>query len=101
MNEDRIEGKVRAGVGKVEQFAGRVTGDTQTRVDGVIDEVTGRAQDMYGQAKDAAADAYEAAEEGAARIEDTIRDFVETRPYTTAVIALCAGLLIGRMGNRS
>lgn len=100
MNEDRFEGKARIIGGKVEQAAGRVTGDAKTRVEGILDEVGGRAQDAYGHAKDAASDAYEALEEGAESAEDFIRDFVETRPYTTAVIALCAGFLIGRLGRR-
>ncbi len=99
MNEDRIEGKMRTFGGKAEQLAGRATGDAKTKVEGVLDEAAGRAQDLYGQAKDAASDAYEAVEDGAASAEDFIRDFVETRPYTTAVLALAAGWLIGRMGR--
>jgi uncharacterized protein YjbJ (UPF0337 family) len=100
MNEDRLEGKVRTLGGKAEQLAGRVTGDAKTTVEEAIDEATGRAQEFYGQAKDAASDAYDALEDGAANAEDFIRDFIETRPYTTAALALCAGLLIGRMGRR-
>ena len=49
-------------------------------------------QEFYGDAK-------ETLGEGAERVEDTIREFVETRPYTTAMIALCAGWLIGRIGR--
>ena len=99
MNEDRMEGKIRTFGGKAEQLAGRATGDAKTRVEGVLDEAAGRAQDLYGQAKDAASDTIDTLEEGAANAEDFIRDFIETRPYTTAVLALCAGWLIGRMGR--
>jgi uncharacterized protein YjbJ (UPF0337 family) len=99
MNDDRVEGKIRTLGGKAEQFAGRATGDAKTTVEGVIDEATGRAQDLYGQAKDAASDAVDTLEEGAANAEDFIRDFIENRPYTTAALALCAGWLIGRMGR--
>jgi uncharacterized protein YjbJ (UPF0337 family) len=101
MNEDRVEGNLRSLGGKAEQVAGRATGDAKLRAEGAIDEAAGRAQDLYGQAKDAAADAYEAFEEEAHNAEDFIRDFVETRPYTTAVLALCAGWLIGRLGRHA
>lgn len=99
MNEDRVEGNLRSLGGKAEQVAGRATGDAKLRVEGAIDEATGRAQDLYGQAKDAASEAYEELAEGAHNAEDFIRDFVETRPYTTAALALCAGWLLGRMGR--
>jgi uncharacterized protein YjbJ (UPF0337 family) len=100
MNEDRVEGKIRTLGGKAEQLAGRATGDAKTTVEGAIDEAAGRAQNLYGQAKDAASDAFETLEDGAHEAEDFIRDFVENRPYTTAVLALCAGWLLGRMGRR-
>lgn len=99
MNEDRVEGNLRSLGGKAEQAAGRVTGDAKLRVEGAIDEAAGRAQDLYGQAKDAASDAYDELAEGAQNTEDFIREFVETRPYTTAALALCAGWLLGRMGR--
>ena len=100
MNEDRIEGSVHTIGGKVQEAAGRLTGDVKTRVEGEADQAAGRAQNLYGQARDAAADAVEVIEEGAETIEDAVRDFVESRPYTTAAIALGIGLLIGTMGSR-
>ena len=57
MNEDRIEGSARTIGGKVQEAAGRLTGDAKTRVEGEVNEAAGRAQDLYGQARDAAADA--------------------------------------------
>ena len=100
MNEDRIEGTVRTIGGKVQEAAGRLAGDAKTRVEGEVNQAAGRAQDLYGQARGAAADAAEAIEDGADAIEDAVRDFVETRPYTTAAIALGIGWLIGTMGRR-
>jgi len=94
MNEDRIEGTARTVGGKVQEAAGRITGDAKTRVEGEINQAAGRAQNLYGQARDAAADAVEAIEEGAETIEDVVRDFVESRPYTTAAIALGIGLVV-------
>jgi uncharacterized protein YjbJ (UPF0337 family) len=100
MNEDRIEGTARNLGGKVQEAAGKLTGDAKTRVEGDINQATGRAQDLYGQARDAAADAVGVLEDSAETIEDAVRDFVETRPYTTAAIALGIGWLIGTMGRR-
>ena len=100
MNEDRIEGSARTIGGKVQEAAGRLTGDAKTRVEGEVNQAAGRAQDLYGQARDAAADAVGVIEDGAETIEDAVRDFVESRPYTTAAIALGVGWLIGTMGRR-
>jgi uncharacterized protein YjbJ (UPF0337 family) len=93
MNEDQFEGTVRKVGGKVQEAAGRLTGDSETRVKGVANEAAGRIQEAYGEATEAVEDAYEST-------EDFVREFVETRPYTTAAIALCVGLLIGTMGSR-
>ena len=100
MNEDRIEGTARNLGGKVQEAAGRLTGDAKTRVEGGVNQAAGRAQDLYGQARDAASDAVGVLEDGAETIEDAVRDFVEARPYTTAAIALGIGWLIGTMGRR-
>ena len=98
MNEDRIEGTARNLGGKVQEVAGKLTGDAKTRVEGEVNQAAGRAQDLYGQARDAAADAVGVLEDSAETIEDAVRDF--TRPYTTAAIALGIGWLIGTMGRR-
>lgn len=99
MNEDRIEGTARSLGGKVQEGAGRLTGDTKTRVEGQFNQAVGKAQDLYGQARDAAGEAAEAIEEGAGRATDLVREFIETRPYTTALIALGIGLVIGSAGR--
>jgi ElaB/YqjD/DUF883 family membrane-anchored ribosome-binding protein len=39
----------------------------------------------------------ESLEDGAETIEEAVRDFVESRPYTTPAIALGIGWLIGTM----
>ena len=53
-------------------------------------------QDLYGQAKDAAGEAINAVGKMPASVEDTIRHYIQNRPYTTAAIALALGWLIGR-----
>jgi uncharacterized protein YjbJ (UPF0337 family) len=99
MNEDRVAGTATNLGGKVQQGIGRVTGDTKSQVEGVVNQAAGAAQDLYGQAKDTASDAAQAVRKGAVDAEDYIRQLVEKRPYTVALAALCAGWLLGRMGR--
>jgi uncharacterized protein YjbJ (UPF0337 family) len=100
MNEDRIAGTTRNLGGKVQEGFGRVTGDTKTQAEGLVNQATGAAQDLYGQAKDTAADAAQVVRRSAADAEDFVRRTIEERPYTTAFVALCIGWVIGRMGRR-
>ena len=37
---------------------------------------------------------------GATYADDYIRNTIEQRPYTTALVALCIGGAVGRMGRR-
>ena len=57
MNEDRIIGAARNLGGQAQEGFGRVTGDTRAQAEGIVNQVTGTAQELYGQAKDTAADA--------------------------------------------
>ena len=99
MNEDRVIGTARNAGGKVQEGFGRVAGDTSTQVEGVINQAAGAAQDLYGQAKDAASDAAQVVRRGAVDAEDYLRHTIEKRPYTAALVALCVGWAIGRMGR--
>ena len=100
MNEDRVIGTARNLGGQAQEGFGRVTGDAKTQAEGVINQAAGAVQDLYGQAKESAADAADAVRRGAKDAEDIVRDTIEQRPYTTALVALCVGWLIGRMGRR-
>jgi uncharacterized protein YjbJ (UPF0337 family) len=99
MNEDRVIGTARNLGGQVQEGFGRVTGDTKTQAEGVINQAAGAVQDLYGQAKETAADAAAAVRRSASGAEDILRDTIEQRPYTTALVALCIGLIIGRMSR--
>jgi len=85
--------------GKAQEGLGRVAGDTKTEAEGLINQAAGAAQDIYGQAKDAASDAAEVVRQSAVDAEDYVRHTIEKRPYTTALVALGVGWLIGRMGR--
>jgi uncharacterized protein YjbJ (UPF0337 family) len=100
MNEDRMTGTAKNIGGKLEEGLGRVTGDLKAQVEGAAQQVAGSAQELYGQAKDTAANAAKAVRETAETVEDFLRKSIESRPYTTAAIALGIGFLIGRMGRR-
>jgi uncharacterized protein YjbJ (UPF0337 family) len=86
MDENRVSGTAKNVGGKVEEGFGRVTGDTRMQAEGVVKQVNGAAQDLYGQARDTASS-----------FEKTLRNTIETQPYTAAVVALGLGWLIGRM----
>ena len=90
MNEDRISGTSRNLGGKVEEGIGRATGDATTQLQGKFDQAAGAAQDLYGQAADAARDT-------AVSFDKWLRTTIETQPYTTAIVALGIGWLLGRI----
>jgi uncharacterized protein YjbJ (UPF0337 family) len=90
MDEDRISGTARNLSGKVEEGVGRTTGDVKTQFQGKPDQAAGAAQDLYGQAADAARDT-------AVSFDKWLRTTIETRPYTTAIVAFGIGWFLGRM----
>ena len=96
MDEHRATGTGNNMGGKVEHGFGRVTADTETQVQGMLDQAQGAAEKFYGQAKDAASDAAEGVRKTAVSFEDTLRNTIEDRPYTAVAIALGLGWLIGR-----
>ena len=90
MDENRIEGTVRNVGGKVQEGIGRVTEDSKAQAEGIANQAVGAAQDFYGQAKDAATDSITS-------LDGWLRNTIETQPYTTAVVALGIGWLLGRL----
>lgn len=90
MDENRVEGSVRNIGGKVQEGIGRAAGDVGTQAKGQVNQAIGAAQDLYGQATDMARDT-------ATGLEQWLRRTVETQPYTTAIVALGLGWLLGRM----
>ncbi len=94
MDENRTAGTARNMGGKVEEGFGRVTGGTKSQVEGIANQAAGAAQDLYGQARDSAADAVR---DSAASLEKWLRHNIETQPYTTALVAVGIGWLLGRM----
>jgi uncharacterized protein YjbJ (UPF0337 family) len=99
MNENRMEGAAKNMGGKLEEGFGRGTGDVKSQVEGTMDQIAGAAQDLYGQAHETAGDAAAAVKRQAAGFEESLRDNIETRPYTAVAVALALGWFIGRLGR--
>ena len=90
MDENRLEGSARNLGGKVQEGVGRVTGDTKSKVEGVLNQGAGAAQDLYGKSADVA-------RQTASTFDAWLRNQIETQPYTTAIAALGLGWLLGRL----
>jgi uncharacterized protein YjbJ (UPF0337 family) len=90
MDENRFEGTARNVGGKVQEGLGRFTGDAKTQAEGVMNQAAGAAQDLYGQTADVA-------RQTATTLDAWLRNAIETQPYTTAIVALGIGWLLGRM----
>ena len=99
MNGDRMEGTAKNMGGKLEEGFGRATGDVKSQVEGTVKQAVGAAQDLYGQARETAGDAAAMVRRKAGTFQETIRENVETRPYTAVAIALALGWFIGRLGR--
>ena len=91
MDENRLAGTARIVGGKMEEDLGRATGNTRAQTKGLVDQAAGAVQDLYGQARDSVADAAGAAQDTAATRT------IETQPYTTAIVCVGIGWLLGRM----
>jgi len=89
MEQNQLSGTAKNLGGKAQEGIARATGDNNMQVRGGMKQAEGSMQDLYGQAK-------ETASEGAASIEDSLRNYIENKPYTTAAIALAVGWMIGR-----
>jgi uncharacterized protein YjbJ (UPF0337 family) len=90
MDESRMEGTARNLGGKVQETAGRLTGDAKIQAEGVANQAIGTAQDLYGQAADTARDSV-------VTFEKWFRRTIEKQPYTTALVAAGIGWLLGRL----
>lgn len=97
MDENRLTGTARNVGGKVEEGFGRITENTRAQTEGLVNQAAGAAQNLYGQARDGVADAAGAAQDTAATLDKWLRRTVETQPYTTAIVAVGIGWLLGRM----
>jgi uncharacterized protein YjbJ (UPF0337 family) len=104
MDENRIAGTAKNIGGRAQENIGRLVGDAQTQAEGVAKQVKGAAQDLYGQARegasqiaDAATETAEVARQTPSSFERSLRNMIETEPYTAVFMALGLGWLLGRV----
>ncbi|HEY5064681.1 MAG TPA: CsbD family protein [Xanthobacteraceae bacterium] len=90
MDENRVEGTVRNVGGKVQEQVGRAADDAATQAKGKLNQAIGAGQDLLGQAADATRDT-------AGSLDQWLRRTIETQPYTTAIVAVGIGWLLGRL----
>ena len=57
MDQDRVEGTLKEGAGKVKEEWGDATDDASTEMEGKMDQAEGKAQETWGETKDAVRDA--------------------------------------------
>ena len=100
MNEDRMTGNAEKLIGQVQEGVRQLAGDAQNQIQGRVKQVEGAIGDLYGQAKQTASDAAEMVRTHASDVDDVLRTTIEQRPYTTAIVALVLGFLIGRFAQR-
>ena len=96
MNEHRVAGTAKNIGGKVQEGVGRVTGNAETELSGLANQVEGTIQDLYGQAREGAESAVHAVREGAVTLEDAFRNTLDSRPYVVVFGAFALGWLLGR-----
>jgi ElaB/YqjD/DUF883 family membrane-anchored ribosome-binding protein len=79
----------------------RALGNSKKQAEGVAQEVSGAAQDLYDQAIEStsrvASSAQNAARSSADSFEQALRNTIENKPYTTLLIAAGIGWLLGRV----
>jgi uncharacterized protein YjbJ (UPF0337 family) len=92
MDDNRIEGAVREGVGRVQDAVGGAFGDEDVQARGKLNQAAGGVQNLYGQIVDGAKD-----------VLDDAADMIERQPYAAAgaaaLLGLLAGLLIATRNN--
>jgi uncharacterized protein YjbJ (UPF0337 family) len=57
MDKDRVIGTINDVVGGAKRKVGNLTGNTQTQVEGAVQQAKGKVQNTWGKVKDAARDA--------------------------------------------
>lgn len=84
MSDDRVEGGVKKGVGKLEDAWGGLTGDAETQARGKGNQAAGSVQDVVGQAKERAQDVY-----------GNVESYAKDQPAIALGVALGVGVILG------
>lgn len=92
MTDDRAEGGLKGGVGRVQDAVGGLMGDAGMQARGKLNQAAGAVQGAVGQARGQAEDVY-------AQVESYTRE----RPLAALAAAVGAGVVIGLLlrGNKT
>lgn len=93
MNEDRISGVATQTGGKIKSNVGRAIGDAGLESEGMVDQIKGRAQNLFGVATEAATNAYDRVPEKARQNIDRAYGKARSHPAITLAVAGGIGLL--------
>ena len=88
MSENKVEGIVTEGSGKLKDAAGGLTGDTGMQAEGKIDQLSGMAQREFGDTIDDTLD------EAQGRLE-AATELVRDNPLAALGVATLLGFLLG------
>lgn len=105
MDDDRIEGAVKNVGGKVQSAAGDLMGDNKTQAEGVVNQITGQAQNAFGSVKDAARqvagdapkyldDAIDSGQRYVRQGSQMVQDRLGSVPLTEMLLAGAAGYFL-------
>ena len=106
MTDDRIDGAVKTGVGRVQDAAGGLVGDDKMQAKGKVNEVAGSVQDTVGKVKDQAQDAIDQTRAKAGDVmadaKDRMQDsydqvsaYTQDQPLRALAAALGVGVVLG------
>ncbi|WP_137788058.1 CsbD family protein [Sphingomonas sp. 3P27F8] len=87
MNEDTIGGEGRDIIGKVKETAGDVSGNSSLQGEGLVDQLTGKAQKVIGAARDAVGP-------GGDALAQKATDFAKKRPFAVAALVGVLGVAL-------
>lgn len=99
MDENRIEGAVKEGVGHVQEAFGGLTGDRRAQGKGELNEAAGQVQQAYGRAMDQAREVARDVGDQARVIAERTKDRIGDQPWTAVGVAAVGGLILGLLLN--
>ncbi|HLU91766.1 MAG TPA: CsbD family protein [Pedomonas sp.] len=89
MNQDRMEGTLKTGMGRAQEGLGNLTGDREQQSQGARRQLAGRAQELYGDARDTVRNATD-------QVSRNVADHPVRSLLIAGAVGWAAALLSGR-----
>ena len=93
MNQDRLEGTLRTGMGRAQEGIGNATGSERQQSQGAREELTGRAQQLYGDARGSMRNATD-------QVSRNVADHPVRSLLIAGAVGWAAALITGRRRRR-